>query len=99
MDSFMTDQEEKKILLKIKKYQLSNAFEGRYVYGEWLDSLNQKQINNFLTIDLERININNNFCKECLINLNLLNSNYYIQDIELISNTKFYYIESCLCDE
>ena len=55
----MTDQEKKQILLKIKRYQLLDLFENMDALSEWLDCLNQKQISNFLNLNLERINVNN----------------------------------------
>ena len=84
MGGFMKYQEMQQILLKIQKYQLMDLFADADSLNNWLSHLNQKQIKNFLTIDFDKINVNKKFAKECLIDLKLLDSDYYIQDIDRI---------------
>ena len=72
------------ILKKIKKYQLLGEFKNRVSLMNWLKSLNKTQINNFLNVDLDKIKTP----KWILINLDLLNDDYFLQDIELISNAE-----------
>lgn len=92
----MTYQEIQQILLKIKKYHLAKLFNKVDDLNTWLTRLNQKQVKNFLTIDLDKINKNKNFFERCLIDSNFLNSDYYVQDIELISKAKSECISRCL---
>ncbi|MDO4962661.1 MAG: hypothetical protein Q4E75_00960 [bacterium] len=74
------------IFEKLQKYDLSNIFKSKEELKKWLLSLNQKQINNFLSLNMEKEKIN--FPLEMLINLNLLNCEDYQKKLEAFCNIK-----------
>ena len=65
----MKTQELKSIIQQIKRYDLSNAFDSPEELDKWLESLNNRQINNIITLDLnpEELNIP----AKVIININL----------------------------
>ena len=72
-----------KIIKQIKRYGLlGETFDIR----DWVISLNNKQTNNFLSLDIElKDNLKNN--RSVLMNRALLNSDNYIYDLELINDS------------
>lgn len=71
---------------KLEKYNLSNRFKSKEELKKWLLSLNKKQINNFLSLNIEKKKIN--FPFETLINLDLLNCEDYQKKLETFCNIK-----------
>ena len=69
---------------KIEKYGLVDEIND---IDKWLISLNDKQIENFCKLDIKPSD-NFEVFKYALLDTNLLNSDNYIQDINLINNTK-----------
>ena len=79
-----------KIIKQIRKYDLEEAI---LDIGEWIESLNEKQKKNFLSLDIECVS---EFPKWILINWDFLNSNYYLADIELINSISNSSIMDCV---
>ena len=80
----MNITELEKIIAQIKKYQLEDEIID--VKG-WLRNLNEKQIGNFLSLEiypLKQLQV----LKRFLIDLEALNGNYYLEDIKLIETAK-----------
>ena len=82
----MKNEDLKKVLTQIKKYNLAKVFKDEKELKSWLSKLNDVQIHNFihLNIDLNEIE----FPVRMLTNENLLNCSDYAKRIEAISKLK-----------
>lgn len=79
----MKCREIKEILLQIKKYEVTGRFNSEKELYNWIMSLNQKQIDNFLSIPNEIIDsiYRAPYLYEAMFNVDLLNSNSYLKDL------------------
>lgn len=75
-----------KIFEKLEKYNLLSLFKSKEELKKWLLSLNKKQINNFLSLNIKKEKIE--FPLEMLINLNILNCEDYQKKLETFCNIK-----------
>ena len=94
----MTKEEVRKIVSQIKKYELVDSFRDKEAAQKWFSSLNQKQINNFISLEISRSDIA--FPIDYLINTNLLNCDDYCNRIAAMSkikNENMNYLFSMLC--
>jgi len=82
----MTKEEVRKIVSQIKKYELVNEFKNKEEVDKWLFGLNQKQINNFISLKISRDEIT--FPIDYLINPNLLNCDDYVNRVSAMSKIK-----------
>lgn len=82
----MTKEELRKIVSQIKKYELVNEFKNKDAVDKWLSSLNEKQINNFISLKISRDEIA--FPIDYLINFNLLNCDDYVNRVSAMSKIK-----------
>ncbi len=73
-----------KIIEQIKKYNLSSSFSDVENFKKWVSELNDTQINNFLSFDMD---LEKNY-KHLLINLDLLNCEDYKQKLAAILTLK-----------
>lgn len=82
----MKNDDLKRVIKQIKKYNLSSEFESEEEVKLWLLSLNSKQIHNFLSLN---ININDVlFPLSILVDLNMLNCDDYIKRINALLSIK-----------
>lgn len=80
----MNITELEKITKQIKKYQL----EAEIIDIEnWLGNLNKKQIKNFISLEIYPLNKISEF-KFLLVNQEVLNSDYYLEDMMFVNNAK-----------
>lgn len=77
----------KKLVSQIKKYNLEALFDSTYEFDDWLNSLNNKQINNFNSLDIEPDDIKIPKC--VLINKDLLNCNDFLQKLDAMMKLKY----------
>ena len=94
----MTKEEVRKIISQIKKYELVDSFRDKNAVNKWLSSLNQKQIDNFISLDISPSEIM--FPTDYLLNTDLLNCNDYCNRIAAMSKIKkgdMNYLLSMLC--
>ncbi|MCM1370805.1 MAG: hypothetical protein NC181_02800 [Clostridium sp.] len=89
----------KLVIKQIRKYKLTKLFEGKEPkqFEKWISMLNSKQINNFLSLNIDINEIN--FPIEILLDNDLLNYDDYTRRIEALINFKNYgdcYIHSFL---
>lgn len=82
----MTKEELVKIVNQIKKYDLVSSFSNKDDVDKWLSSLNQKQINNFISLNISPSEIV--FPKHYLINEDLLNCDDYVNRINVMAKIK-----------
>lgn len=82
----MKNETLKQIINKIKKYELTDTFSDIEEFKKWTSKLNNIQINNFLSLDIDLEEIKN--LKHLLINNDLLNCKDYKQKIDAISTLK-----------
>lgn len=82
----MTQEQLKKLISQIKKYDLISLFDNAEEFDKWLLSLNDLQIKNFNNLTINPIEII--FPKYLLINENLLNCADYTKRIDTISKLK-----------
>lgn len=80
-----------KIIKIIKKYNLENCFNTPQDFTNWSNSLNERQINNFLSLDIEIDN--EHFPLKLLTNLNLLNCIDFKEKLKSLLSLKN--IEGC----
>ena len=80
----MNITELEKITEQIKRYQLEDEI-GRI--ETWLRKLNKKQIKNFISLDIYPLNKISEF-KFLLVNQEVLNSDYYLEDMMFVNNAK-----------
>lgn len=83
----MKNIELKSILMQIKKYGLTSMFKSEEELDNWINSLNQKQIDNFISLNIS--DINNDYTKEAIFNAGLLDSDFYLSDVTLINNSSY----------
>lgn len=76
----------KLIISQIKKYHLTESFSDVEQFKNWISSLSYKQINNFLSLDIDYEEIEN--INYLLINKDLLNCKDYKQKVSAISTLK-----------
>lgn len=76
----------KLIINQIKRYNLTNSFEDKEQFENWLFELNTNQINNFLSLDVNPTEIK--FEPEILINKDLLNCEDYNKRVAAIMSLK-----------
>lgn len=81
----MKNIELKSILVKIKEHRLTTKFKTEEELDNWINSLNQKQIDNF--IGLEISDIKNDYTRDAIFNAELLDSDCYFSDVTLINNS------------
>ena len=94
----MTKEELKKIIGQLKKYDIVNSFSDKEEVDEWLSSLNQKQIKNFISLDISPGEIE--FPTDYLLNTDLLNYDDYCNRVTAMSKIKGgnnRYLFSMLC--
>jgi hypothetical protein len=95
----MKTQELKSIIEQIKRYDLSSAFSSPEDLDRWLESLNNRQINNLITLDinLEELNVP----KEVIVNQNILNCTDYKNRLKALSKVQncngFYHLFERFC--
>lgn len=90
----MNLEELEKIIEKIKKYDLIKYLNTDDIL-QWLSTLNKTQINNLLSLNIE---LTKYLKKNNKVLLDLLNSDYYIHDIELIAKCESEKISSFLVE-
>ena len=76
----------KQIISQIKKYGLVDVFKTTDNFENWISSLNTKQIDNFLNLNIEPKEVAN--FKSILINNDLLNCQDYSKKVDAISKLK-----------
>lgn len=72
-----------KIINKIKEYNLTKHFDNKNDFKEWIKSLNAKQINNFINLNIKKSEFE--FPSSLLINNDLLNCDDYNKRVEALS--------------
>lgn len=83
-----------KVIIILKKYDLLGNIDN---FNKWFFRLNEKRINNLLSI--YNMNLNKVLKhKGILVNLDFLNSPYYIEDIKIMEESKNDDILGCLID-
>lgn len=82
----MTKEELKKIIAQIKKYDITNSFCDKEEVDKWLTGLNDKQIKNFISLNINPSDIV--FPKYYLIDTNLLNYDDYVNRVTAMSKIK-----------
>lgn len=83
-----------KVIIILKKYDLLDNIDN---FNKWFFRLNEKRINNLLSI--YNMNLNKVLKhKGILVNLDFLNSPYYIEDIKIMEESKNDDILGCLID-
>lgn len=82
----MKNQTLKEIIGQIKKYRLISEFNNEEEFKSWVAKLNNKQINNFLNLDIELEEIKD--LNHLLINADLLNCDDYNKRVRAISTLK-----------
>lgn len=83
-----------KVIIILKKYDLLDNIDN---FNKWFFRLNEKRINNLLSI--YNMNLNKVLKhKGILVNLDFLNSPYYIEDIKIMEESKSDVILGCLID-
>ncbi len=78
----------KKIISKIREYDLSSCFKKTSDFDKWLKELTPRGIKNFLSLDIPKEKIKFLKIKSILINKDLLNKNDYLKKLNLIVNLK-----------
>jgi len=82
----MKKEELKNIINQIKKYSLIDAFKTPKDFDNWVSILNTKQIENFISLNIEPNKIE--FPTELLINHNLLDCDDYLNRVEAMMKLK-----------
>lgn len=83
-----------KVIIILKKYDLLDNIDN---FNKWFFRLNEKRMNNLLSI--YNMNLNKVLKhKGILVNLDFLNSPYYIEDIKIMEESKNDDILGCLID-
>ena len=79
------DELTKKIFLQVAKYNLFDYFEDKDEMFSWIKQLTEREINNFLSlnVDIEKIK----FDKGILIDSNLLKTKDYLRTLQLQSSS------------
>ena len=76
----------KLIIDQINKYELAEQFNNKDDFNDWIANLNIAQINNFLSLDIDSVDLKN--LKPLLINQNLLNCKDYKEKVNAITSLK-----------
>lgn len=82
----MKNEDLKKIISQIKKYDLKEVFNSPEELEGWLSKLSKKQVQNFNSLNIEPDIIK--FPKHLLINDNLLNCNDYTNRVDIMTKLK-----------
>lgn len=82
----MNNETLKQIISQIKKYGLVNVFKTISNFENWMSSINSKQIDNFLSLNIEPKEVEN--FRNILIDRNLLSCQDYSKKVEAISKLK-----------
>ena len=82
----MTKEELKKIIGQLKKYDIVNSFSDKEEVDKWLSSLGTKQINNFISLNINPSEIV--FPTDYLINTDLLKCDDYVNRVTAMSKIK-----------
>lgn len=82
----MKNETLKQIIKQIKKYELTESFADVEEFKKWASSLNNTQINNFLSLDIDLEEIRE--LRHLLINSDLLSCQDYKQKVSAISTLK-----------
>lgn len=82
----MKNETLKQLITQTKKYNLGDCFSGITEFKNWAEKLNDTQINNFLSLDIEFEKIEK--IRKILINNDLLNCNDYKERVNAISKLK-----------
>ncbi len=86
----MNIEQLEKIIKQIEKYQLWDEIKD---VEKWFESLTNKEINNFIKLNVK---VTKSIIKYKHLLISLLDSDYYLHDIKLISNARTDYIAQCL---
>ena len=84
----MEDKILRQIIIQIKKYDLVGVFKTKDFFESWLSGLNPKQIDNFLSLDIDTHEVELKYFKGILIDRNLLSCQDYTKRVEAISKLK-----------
>lgn len=76
----------KYIIKQLEKYNILSFFSSEEELNSWIESLNDKEIKNFLNLRVEPSRIH--FLPELLINRNLLNTDDYLKRVETFISIK-----------
>ena len=82
----MKNETLKQIIIQIKKYDLVDVFKTIDNFKNWISTLDSKQINSFLSLNIEPKEVEN--FKSILINRNLLSCQDYSKKVEAIAKLK-----------
>lgn len=82
----MKNETLKQIIIQIKKYGLVDVFKTTDNFKNWISTLDSKQINNFLGLNIEPKEVES--FKSILINRNLLSCQDYSRRVEAITKLK-----------
>ncbi len=82
----MKNETLKQIISQIKKYELADSFSSAEKFKKWVSKLNNTQINNFLSLDINLEEVKN--FKNILVDTNLLNCKDYKEKVAAISTLK-----------
>ena len=82
----MKNETLKQIIIQIKKYGLVDVFKTIDNFKNWISTLDSKQINSFLSLNIEPKEVEN--FKSILINRNLLSCQDYSKRVEAIAKLK-----------
>ena len=95
----MKTQELKSIISQIKKYNLTNAFSSPEKLDEWLGNLNNRQIQNLITLDIKPEELT--VPRSTIINENILNCEDYKQRLQALCKVQncggFYHLFDRFC--
>ena len=95
----MKTQELRSIIEQIKRYNLTNAFSSPEDLDKWLENLNNRQIRNLITLDInpEELTVP----RSVIINENILNCEDYKQKLKALSKVQncdgFYHLFDRFC--
>lgn len=96
----MKNQTLKQIISQIKKYELTEEFSNEAEFKSWVEKLNSRQINNFLSLDIELSEIMN--IKKIVINSDLLKCEDYNNRVKAIASLKngdgYWHLYDYLCN-
>ena len=97
----MNNETLKQIISQIKKYGLVNVFKTIGNFENWMSSINSKQIDNFLSLNIEPKEVEN--FRNILIDRNLLSCQDYSKKVEAIAKLKnvdgCYHLFSSICNK
>lgn len=96
----MKNETLKQIIIQIKKYGLVDVFKTIDIFKYWISTLDSKQIDNFLSLDIEPKEVEN--FKSILINRNLLSCQDYLKRVVAIAKLKngggYWYLLDRICN-